>query len=56
MWAFFVLELIVRNDRLVMRHYLYNTVKVIMAFDSPKHPWNPWIAIHATAAFRHLPG
>jgi hypothetical protein len=39
-----------------MRHYLYNTVKVIMAFDSPKHPWNPWIAIHAAAAFRHLPG
>ena len=39
-----------------MRHYLYHTVKVIMAFDSPRHPWNPWIAIHATAAFRHLPG
>lgn len=45
-----------RQERLVMRHYLLETVHVIMAFECPRKPWNPWIEIHAPLAFDHLPG
>jgi hypothetical protein len=39
-----------------MRHYLTRTVNIILAFECPRRPWNPWIVIHAPLAFNHLPG
>ncbi|KAK1925264.1 fungal-specific transcription factor domain-containing protein [Papiliotrema laurentii] len=44
------------QERVVMRHYLLDTVHVIMAFECPRKPWNPWIEIHAPLAFDHPPG
>ncbi|WVR08164.1 hypothetical protein IAU60_005210 [Kwoniella sp. DSM 27419] len=44
------------DERLVMRHYLSKTVHIIIAYESPIHPWNPWVAVHAPLAFKHLPG
>ncbi|WVQ79259.1 hypothetical protein IAT38_001355 [Cryptococcus sp. DSM 104549] len=44
------------DERLVMRHYLSKTVHIIIAFESTRHPWNPWVNIHAPLAFKHLPG
>ncbi|WVF68599.1 hypothetical protein IAT40_003368 [Kwoniella sp. CBS 6097] len=44
------------DERLVIRHYLSKTVHIIIAFESPHRPWNPWLAVHAPLAFRHLPG
>lgn len=41
-----------RSERLVMRHYLLNTVHVIMAFECPRNPWNPWVALHAPLCFQ----
>ncbi|KAI9631766.1 fungal-specific transcription factor domain-containing protein [Dioszegia hungarica] len=43
------------SDRLVMRHYLLHSSRIIMAYDSRRHPWNPWILFHAPAAFKSLP-
>ncbi|WVQ96139.1 hypothetical protein IAU59_003241 [Kwoniella sp. CBS 9459] len=44
------------DERLVIRHYLSKTVHIIIAFESPHHPWNPWLSVHAPLAFKHLPG
>ncbi|OCF46066.1 hypothetical protein I317_00155 [Kwoniella heveanensis CBS 569] len=44
------------DERLVIRHYLSKTVHIIIAFESPHRPWNPWLAVHAPLAFKHLPG
>ena len=44
------------EERLVIRHYLLETVHIIVAYESPRRRWNPWIMIHAPLAFNHLPG
>ncbi|TYJ57772.1 hypothetical protein B9479_001382 [Cryptococcus floricola] len=44
------------DERLIIRHYLSKTVHIIIAFESHRHPWNPWLSIHAPLAFKHLPG
>lgn len=44
------------DERLVIRHYLSRTVHIILAFEAPHNPWNPWLAVHAPLAFTHLPG
>lgn len=38
-----------------MRHYLLKTVHVIMAFECPRNPWNPWLVLHAPLAFQQAP-
>ncbi|TXT16085.1 hypothetical protein VHUM_00588 [Vanrija humicola] len=44
------------DERLVMRHYLSRTVHIILAFEAPHTPWNPWLTVHAPLAFTQLPG
>ncbi|RSH82661.1 uncharacterized protein EHS24_007655 [Apiotrichum porosum] len=44
------------DERLVIRHYLSRTVHIILAFEAPHNPWNPWLTVHAPLAFTHLPG
>lgn len=44
-----------RGEILVMRHYLLKTVHVIMAFECPRNPWNPWLVLHASLAFQRTP-
>jgi hypothetical protein len=40
---------------LTFRYYI-QTAEELIAFNTPKNPFNPWVSIHAPLALRNAPG
>lgn len=40
---------------LTFRHYI-QTCEELIAFNTAKNPFNPWVSIHAPLALRNAPG